>query len=602
MKRYMVGLLALVLVNAYGPCLAHAEELAYVRADNAAMADYVAAPGTAFNAGQPVRITRSNTGRYRVVFDRVAGPNANVQVSMLGSDSGHCNVQRWGGGAIDVACFDDANGPADRRFVVLAIAAGPADSANLAYAWLNQPTPTTGYTTDATYTYAPQPVLVRRGGTGSYRVRLGEVVGTRSATLTTGYGGDALCTALLRISRDIVLGCRTPAGEARDSRASVLTLRVGLSGMSFATSTLSGGLSDPQSWASDGSAQFISRVSDGRYRVRIGPEADAGGIVLAGATLSNATCHPESWSGGIATILCHRGGAPVNAMFSAVAFRSGAAPRRVTIAANLWRPVLQTAASGLRVRINNFDRSHSQPLNCGPSCPPAYRARIMNDSSIVYLPSSSLPDSGEPFAQRFTPREVWRDPFLFLLNDINLDTRRISVDAAGGNRIVLNLPFESEGREVATACHENVACGWGEPDGNNKPNAEVDNLVIHIPFALSVDTSRPTHRIRVALRAVTYDADIHRAGTCRDNALAGVCDIWEMVKRSRLSGGSIEGQIGAGLQTALNNFVAGSGPVISRLESGMNAAMCQLAALQGLDCRTIREIYVETNGDITMVF
>lgn len=270
----------------------------------------------------------------------------------------------------------------------------------------------------------------------------------------------------------------------------------------------------------------------------------------------------------------------------------GTAAFAVEIPRSLWTATLRTAVSGLSVRINNFDPSKSQPLSCGhpAPCPWVYRAMIHNDSVIDYRPS--LPGAGAPFHSRFTPQDIWRRPFLFLMNDINLIPRRIGVRADCG-RIVLDLPFESEGREVVSVCHDNAFCGWGPPDGNNKPNAEVDDLVIHIPFVISVDTSRPSNRIRVALGDVDFDAAIRRAGACHKNALAVICDIF---------GGDVEGKIREGLKSALNSFVASSDPVISRLEAGVNAAMCQFARANGYDCNRVTQILVEPNGDIMMVF
>jgi hypothetical protein len=571
----------------------HAEQLAFVRADQPTVSTYVPAPPNVFNDGHPVHIYRVGIGSYSVRFGRL-GDASNLQVSMYGDTTGYCSAQLWREASADLRCFDATGHPADRRFTVVVFKGENVDRHDAAYLWLNQAELPGRYTAEPSYSF-PSTFTAQRSSLGNYVAWVGAIAEGPVGMLVSSYGVDARCAPLARSSDRVMVGCRTAAGEPYDSAVTLLLIRSGFADASFATSTF-GGRGVGEGWASDGSTQRLRRVSTGRYVVSLGPEAGTGGVVQASSYFSPASCHAVDWSGGSATVRCDRNGQPFDSAFTVAALRPGGARREVHITQSAWSGILQLAARGLRVSINNYDPSNSSPLTCipdcvcSPNCPPAYHALLRNGSVITY--HSSFLGADADFTTRFTPQSVWRNPFLFLLNNINLRATAIRA-RADHDQVVLDLPFESNGREVATACHEDVRCGWGAPDGNNKPNAEIDNLVIHVPFRLSVDRAHGAPRILTTLGRVSFDANVQRAGACRDNALAVFCDLF---------GGDIESRIRSGIQTALNGFVARSAPVQATINRGVNTAVCQLARLQGQNCAQLSDVRLESDGDLTLVF
>ncbi|MBI1365722.1 MAG: hypothetical protein GC153_07155 [Alphaproteobacteria bacterium] len=565
---------------------ASAADIAYALASSPGADSYPAPADYLFNAGQPAAITRSAVGRYHVAFGRVADAGANVQVSLYGDDTGYCNVQSWGGGGVNIACFDAAGRPANRRFSVLAIKAAASDAPETAYAWLHDPRPSGFIAASPQYAFGESAIRFRRTGAGVYSARLGAFAQQNVVPFATAYGSNGRCAAMAKVNIDVLVRCVNGADASADMRSSLLVLRRGFPGYSFATVAAGARLLPEQSWSSDGSTQSVTRLSTGRYRVRVGPEAAAGGAVIASSFfLSLAECHVASQSAGAATIACNRGASPADSPFIVGALKGDGPDRRIRLANGLWTGLLKTAASGLSVRINNYDRTHSQPRNGRPE---AFRAFIENDSTIDYTPK--IEGAGDEVHIRFTPTYVWRDPLLFLLNDINLRSRAIAASADHG-AIVLALPFESDGREAVSSCHENAACGWGPDDGNNRAGAEIDNLVLSVPFRATYNAGTP--HVRTTLGHVTYTADVRRAGYCHNNAFGALCDIFA---------GDAENQIRQGIESSINAFVAQSGDVLDRMNAGINAAVCQLAAARGRDCAQLRDFSLEENGDITLVF
>ncbi len=573
---------------------AHAEQLAYAWADQPRATSY--APNARFvsNNGQPVRVTRAGTGNYTVHFGRLATTQANVQVSMYGNVTGFCAVQNWETDySVAVRCFDAAGHSADRQFSVVVFRGESADQHDAAYFWLNDPGVRGQYLVYSASAF-PAPIQVRSRRTGVYAARVGSIANGPIAMMVTG-AGNTYCAPLARSSGQVMITCRNASGAEVDRASALLVLRRGFADASFVTASL-GGRGVGEGWSSDGSTQSVHRDSIGRYTVRIGPQASSGGIVQATAYFSTAFCHAVAWSGGAAIVRCDRDGRPVDSAFTVTAIKAGSPSREVQITQRTWSSLLHVIAGGLRVHINNYDPTNRSPLTCTagcpchPDCPAAYHAMKRDDSVISY--HSSILGAGSDFSTRFTPKSVWRDPFLFLLNDINLVPNRIQARADHG-QVIVDLPFESNGREVATACHKNVICGWGSATGNNKPNAEIDNLVIHVPFRLSLDRAHGAPHIVTTMGHVTYNADVRRAGACHNNALAKFCDLF---------GGDIEGQINGGIRQALDGFVNNSAQIQNTINRGVNVAVCQLARARGQDCAHLSEIHLESNGDITLVF
>ncbi len=319
-------------VLAAGATSAYGADLAYAWANRPASATYTPDANYVFNDGQPVQISRRSLGRYRVAFGRVAGQGANVQVQLYGADAGYCNVQGWDNGTADVRCYDAAGALADRRFVILAIKAAAGEESQIAYAWLSNQI-AASYSAAGGYSFGPGDMNVTRTTAGNYKVNLADNVRNRHISLATGYATPARCDTTLNTRGRVQVTCINPSETLVDARSSVLLLREGIARMSMAFNVaFDGELGAAHGLASDGSAQSVQRVSEGRYRVAVGPEANPGGHVQVSAILTKAHCWPESWGGGAVMVRCARNGALTDAGFGVIALARGGV-RAATIVA-----------------------------------------------------------------------------------------------------------------------------------------------------------------------------------------------------------------------------------------------------------------------------
>ena len=330
-SKRVLSILAPVASMAAGVSSAYSADIAYAWANNPAAAQYAPDANYVFNNGQPVEIKRQSLGRYSVSFGRVASVGANVQVQIYGGDMGHCNVANWNGGTVNIRCYNAAGAPADRRFVILAIKGEAGEQSDIAYAWLNNQSAAT-YAASSTYRFGPGDMNVTRTTAGNYRVNLAQNVRDRHISLATGYATSKRCDTTLNTRGRVQVTCIDGTERLGDARASVLLLREGVPRMSMAFNvSLDGEIGAEHGLASDGSAQSVTKLSTGRYRVKVGPEANAGGHVQVSPILTRAHCWPESWGSGSVTVRCARNGAPADAGFGVVALARGAA-RTATIA------------------------------------------------------------------------------------------------------------------------------------------------------------------------------------------------------------------------------------------------------------------------------
>jgi Astacin (Peptidase family M12A) len=324
-SKFIAFAFALPAMIGAGATSAYGADIAYAWANRPASATYTPDSNYVFNNGQPVQISRQSLGRYSVAFGRVAGPGANVQVQLYGADAGYCNAQSWNNGSVNVRCYNVAGAAADRRFVVLAIKAAAGEEAQIAYAWLNNAS-AASYSADASYRFGPGDMNVTRTTAGNYKVNLATNVRNRRISLATGYATTARCNVTLNTRGRVQVTCINPSETLVDARASVLLLREGVPRMSLAFNVaMDGELGAEYGLSSDGSAQSVQRISQGRYRVVIGPEANPGGHVQVAAILTRAHCWPESWGGGAVTVRCARNGALTDAGFGVVALARGGA-------------------------------------------------------------------------------------------------------------------------------------------------------------------------------------------------------------------------------------------------------------------------------------
>lgn len=231
------------------------------------------------DAGQPIAIKRDEKGKYQVSFGRIASFGGTVQVSAYGSSIGYCTIQNWNGGTVKVWCFDSDKQLADREFSILAMKGSTGDEAVLAYAWLNDKS-SDQYAADINYRFGNGNMVVKRTAKGRYGVNVGSPAGKEASVLTSGYKGREHCATHNWGNRTVIIICNTADGTTLDSQATVLVVKQGFPNASFLwNSKPEGAMSDSYSAASDGSAQSVTKLSTGRYRVKLGPEANSGGNV-----------------------------------------------------------------------------------------------------------------------------------------------------------------------------------------------------------------------------------------------------------------------------------------------------------------------------------
>lgn len=273
--------------------------------------------------------------------------------------------------------------------------------------------------------------------------------------------------------------------------------------------------------------------------------------------------------------------------------------RQIRIRRALWELGLTDAIRRLTIRINNYDRTQSQPENGVPENryfidhkDPSSWATL-SDAEIragSYFSYDSSPSSAASVAPTPLPvPEIRRNTFTFLLNDINAPGRRNSVDPVG-DHIRFTIGFESSDPEIVAACVDNIACGTGEPHEAGKPLVQVDNLRIYPYLRPRVDRSGGP-LIRAELTRVRMEADIRRDGTCRDNAFAWACGAFA---------GDIEKIAYEAILDQLNAFVRGSAALTGLLDQQLTNGICAIASSMGEDCSAMENIVLDENGDLLL--
>ena len=119
-----------------------------------------------------------------------------------------------------------------------------------------------------------------------------------------------------------------------------------------------------------------------------------------------------------------------------------------------------------------------------------------------------LPDPWVDQNNRGGPYTVYLDNLVSIENEVFLD-----VD---DGRLIIRIPFESEGLELRVNCVDNIICV-------GDPNLHLDNAVMELRFAF---TDNP-NGIRIASVEADFEADIAEGeGLCQDNFFAFLCPMF----------------------------------------------------------------------------
>ncbi len=201
-----------------------ADNLAYVWADNPTSSKYTPSAGYSYSPGATPSITRTSPGVYQVkLAGKLATSGATVMVTAYGSAPRNCQVVSWGGGTVNVRCFDlMTNQLADSTYSLLVARGGSTPP--WSFAWTDKPT-TASYQPSSSYGYNPGGApSVRRTGTGRYAVTFPG--GTLHQIQVSGYNSAGVnCHPVNWSSTTVNVACFSLAGSATDSRFTVLGVR-----------------------------------------------------------------------------------------------------------------------------------------------------------------------------------------------------------------------------------------------------------------------------------------------------------------------------------------------------------------------------------------
>jgi hypothetical protein len=330
------------------PPPAAVDRFAYALADQPAAAEYHTFPGSSHSgAAAPIRITRSATGRYRVLFENLpasgAGLATSVAVTAVAAASISCSagdvMPMAGSTAVDVVCWDHALArTADAQFSILLVGNDglPPPSAFLASGG-NSSLPALDPTRSWTSGRWAQSVTASAAA-GSYLVNHGVGNAPVSAKLVTARGttGGERCNDANLISGGLEVRCYDRTGAQAHGQFNAVQVASGKPGRRFGVAFVyqpASPTSLPHPEASYSSAQqpmTVTRASLGRTTVELvglqkpQPDAAENVQVTALSTLSAqpVTCNLVGTTS-TATALrvdveCRRGTALVDARYQVV--------------------------------------------------------------------------------------------------------------------------------------------------------------------------------------------------------------------------------------------------------------------------------------------
>ena len=193
-------------------------DLAYAWLQNGTSASYAASEAYRFGPGS-MNVTRTAVGRYAVELGAPANSENAVIVTAYGS-SNRCGVQSWGGGRVNIRCYDARGNPADTRASVLTVG---KDFGPVSYAWNSNPN--TGEA-NASYSGASNGSAqsISRTAAGVYRVRLGPEANVNGHVQVSAYNSDAECYVGGWGGGSVTIRCHK-AGRPTDARFTMLALK-----------------------------------------------------------------------------------------------------------------------------------------------------------------------------------------------------------------------------------------------------------------------------------------------------------------------------------------------------------------------------------------
>ena len=320
------------------------QDFAFAWADSPTAASYEPDTQYSFNrAGQPIRIDRTGTGLYNVVFEAFDYYTfgGNVQVSHYGGGTGYCKVRGWTADTVQVGCFDALGLPSDEFFTVLYLKASSTTTA-AAWAWASQLTsasytPTPNYSRNAT----GGSITATRLGVGQYSMTwdgigaLGEGGGHMQVTA---YGTNShRCSIVGWNAETVTINCFDATGAFADSAYSVLALRPDAKddAMAFAwannSNTASYTPSSTYSFNSGDGPVTATRSGTGVYNMDFEgfqeQGIDGGHVQVSAYGSGDVRCGVSSWGDRSASVRCYdSGGSPADSAYNVLMLKPIALP------------------------------------------------------------------------------------------------------------------------------------------------------------------------------------------------------------------------------------------------------------------------------------
>ncbi len=298
---------------------------AYVWGSNPTTAKYAAQKDYTHNpSGKPVQIRRTGRGQYQVLFTKLSGARAGVQVTGYGPDASYCKASRWSDTAqglqVNVSCFK-SGAPIDATYNVFVHLPKSSTWSKVGYAWANKPK-VKSYTPDSRYAFQSNKKnpLIKRASVGVYTVNfpgLQPSKGQGGNVQASGYGlGAGSCKVTRWSGRSQGLQTEVRCfrnGKPSDSMFTVLAnlpLNIGKAQMAYAwaNSPTQAKYSANKTYAYTPNKNLpkILRVGTGQYRVLFtgfsGNKRPGGHAQVSAYGTDSTRCKVQNWgrdSGGM---------------------------------------------------------------------------------------------------------------------------------------------------------------------------------------------------------------------------------------------------------------------------------------------------------------
>ncbi len=244
----------------------------------------------AYANGSPT-VARTGAGTSAVHFPGASLSGGNVQVTAYGSTH-HCIVGSWYGDAINVSCFSTGGTPVDGSYSAVYTTSSATDR----WAYVSGGAASSGYSTAGTSATRPS--------VGSYSVSVAALGGPTTAIVTPyASDGNTRCGIGGWGSTTINVNCTDLAGAAKDTSFTVRLSAATNLARAWINSS-SGSASASYRYNPSGGDITVAKPSAAYVVTFAGLTWPSGGVVVASAYSSTASCFVNNWTGSTVNVTC----------------------------------------------------------------------------------------------------------------------------------------------------------------------------------------------------------------------------------------------------------------------------------------------------------